>query len=92
MARYIFLGMNTEEWKPDFRHMAERIVIPIMEGNTPEKVEEAICNYEEYLKICWGIVDRLEREGKSLPTAEEMAILEQQMDDIPEDGRKRKKK
>lgn len=47
-----------------------------MPGRTEADIEEAVYNFMEYLKVVGEISERLEREGKSLPTAEEIAVLE----------------
>ena len=64
-----------------------------MEGKTEEEIEDAVANYEEYLSVVWDIANRLEREGKEVPTAEEIKAMEGKMlDDDINKRRKPKKK
>lgn len=54
----------------------EQFVRDLMPGRTGADIEEAVYNFMEYLKVVGEISERLEREGESLPTAEEIAVLE----------------
>ncbi len=51
----------------------EEFVRDLMPNATEEEIEEAICNFQEYLGVVMKITDRLEQEGKKVITEPETA-------------------
>lgn len=58
------------EWKPDFKKVADRYVRRTLEGKTESELEVAAENFAKYLSIIWDMQDRLEREGLNLSKEE----------------------
>jgi len=61
--------MNNE-WRPNFKEIADRYVRRTLQSKTETELEEAAENYVEYLSVIWDMQDRLEQEGFDLSKEE----------------------
>lgn len=55
--------MNSEEWKPNFKEVADRYIRRTIEGKSEQELEEASENFAEYLSVIWEMQNRLESHG-----------------------------